>query len=101
MDRARVSKHVIGALLVSLFAGGCASEFDRRFDEAERLRQDVAARGYEWINTADILEQAQASEASGDLAAALVLVEQARFQATAALLQADREAEAWKRRVVR
>jgi aryl-alcohol dehydrogenase-like predicted oxidoreductase len=101
MDRAHASKHVTGVLVLSLCAGGCTTEFDQRFDEAERLRHDAAARGYEWIDTADLLQQAQASEASGDLEAALALVEQARFQAATALQQAERESEAWTQRVVR
>lgn len=101
MDRAHASKYVAGLLVLSLCAGGCASEFDQRLDEAEQLRHDAAARGYEWIGTADLLQQAQASQASGDLEAALALVEQARFQAAAALQQAEHESEAWKQRVVR
>ena len=101
MDLARASKLVVGVIVLSLFVGGCASEFDRRFDEAEQLRQAAAARGYEWLDTAGLLEQAQVNQASGDLEAALALVEQARFQAAAALRQAEQESEAWKQRVVR
>ena len=101
MDLARASDHVVALLLLALCAGGCASEFEQRYDAAERLRQSAAAFGYEWIGTADLLEQARASEASGDRETALALVEQARFQSIAALEQAEHEAEAWKKRVVR
>lgn len=101
MDRARASKRVVIVLAVLAAAGGCATEFERRFDAAERLRLQAAAQGYEWIGTRQLLEQARAEEESGNAEAAMALVEKARFQAEAALQQAEREAEAWQRRVVR
>ena len=103
MDRARASR-ALAALCcaaVALVAAGCASEFERRFDEAESLRQQAAAKGYEWIATAGLLEQANALAADGDTENALALVEQARFQSATALEQAGREAEAWKGRVLK
>ena len=84
---------------VALVAAGCASEFERRFDEAEGLRQQAAAQGYEWIGTAGLLEKAEALAADGDTENALALVEQARFQSATALEQAEREGKAWKGRV--
>ena len=86
---------------VALAATGCASEFERRFDEAERLRQQVAAQGYEWVGTAGLLEKAESLAADGDTEDALALLEQARFQSATALEQAEREAEAWKGRVLK
>ena len=87
---------------LALAAAGCAStEFEQRFDEAESLRQQAAAQGYEWIGTAGLLEQAEALAADGDAEGALALVEQARFQSAAALEQAEREAAAWKGRVLK
>lgn len=103
MDRVRASK-TLAALLCAAAAvavTGCASEFERRFDEAENLREQAVARGYEWVGTADLLEQAEALAAEGDTEGALALVEQARFQSATALEQADREAGAWKDRVLK
>ena len=104
MGRVHVSK-TLAALCcaaLALVAAGCAnSEFEQRFDEAESLRQQAAAQGYEWIATAGLLEQAEALAADGDAEGALALVEQARFQSAAALEQAEREAAAWKGRVLK
>lgn len=104
MARARASNRALAGLtLLALLwgASGCStSGFEKRFDEADRLRQQAAARGYEWVGTADLLEQARATASEGDTDTALELVEQARFQAEAALQQADYESEAWRRRVV-
>jgi hypothetical protein len=88
------------AALVFL-AAGCASEFERQFGAAESLRQRAEAKGYEWIGTADLLEQAKALATDGDTAGALALVEQARFQSAAALEQAEREAGTWQGRVLK
>ena len=84
-----------------LLAAGCASEFERRYDHAEDLRAQAAAQGHEWIAIEDLLRQAAAAKDAGNEETALELVEQARFQAEAALRQAEREKEAWRRRVVR
>jgi len=88
-------------LLLALLASGCASEFERRYVDAEQRRLEAAARGYEWIGTAALLEQAEAEATAGNEDAALALVDQARAQADAALQQADREADAWQRRVIK
>ena len=101
MGRVRASRLRAALCCVAVAVAGCAnSEFERRFDEAESLRQQAAAQGYEWIATAGLLEQAEALAADGDEEGALALVEQARFQSAAALEQAEREAEAWKGRVL-
>ena len=87
MGRAHASR-VLAAICcaaLALAAAGCKrSEFEQRFDEAESLRQQAAALA-----------------ADGDAEGALALVEQARFQSAAALEQAEREAAAWKGRVLK
>lgn len=90
---------VVVALTVS--AAGCAGSFEREYDEAERLRTRAAEAGYEWIETEALLQQALDAHAGGDAGTAQELVRRARFQAEAAIAQADAEAEAWKSRVVR
>lgn len=101
MVLARVNRRVIACCSILLLTAGCASEFERRYDEAERLRVQAAEQGYEWIGTKKLLDQAAAAADEGDTETALELAEQARFQAEAALQQAERENDAWRRRVVR
>ena len=101
MALARASRRWIACCGVLLLTAGCASDFERRYDEAEGLRVEAAQQGYEWIGTAKLLEQASAAAEAGDTETALQLAEQARFQAEAALQQAEREKDAWQRRVVR
>lgn len=107
MDPVRASRLPVrwltlwAGVLLSLVLTGCASTFERRYDEAEQLRLQAAAKGYEWIGTADLLEQAAEEAEAGNTEAALALTEEARFQSEAALQQAEREADAWRRRVVK
>lgn len=102
MAPARASRGWLGCCgVLLLMTAGCASDFERRYAEAERLRLQAAERGYEWIGTANLLEQAVAEADAGDTDTALALADEARFQAEAALQQAEREKEAWRRRVVR
>jgi hypothetical protein len=101
MARAHASNLAL-ALTLALFAvPGCASEFETQLAEAERLRTEAADAGYEWLETAKLLEQAREAAANGNLDDATALVEKARFQAVMAIEQAEREADAWRKRVVR
>ena len=103
MDPVHASRILLGLAVAVLLpvVSGCSTVFEQHYDEAETLRQQAAQRGYEWIGTAGLLEQAQHAADRGETDLALQLVEQARFQARAALRQADVEAEAWRSRVVR
>ena len=103
MGRARASRFVVAlsGIVLSFAMTACASEFERRFAEADGLRLEAAAQGYEWLETAAVLDEAREKAEQGDVEAARVLVDKARFQAEAALLQAEREQGAWKGRVVR
>jgi hypothetical protein len=99
MDRAHANKYLL-ILMLLLFVAGCSTQFERRYDEAERLRADAAAMGAEWLQTEQLLADARKTAEQGDRNAALALVEEARFQAEAAIRQADHEADAWRDRVV-
>lgn len=101
MVRARGNRSLATFLLLALAATACANEFDRRYTEAERLRAEAAELGWEWIETGKLLDQAREMAEKGDDEGALALVEKARFQADAAIKQAEHEAEAWKQRVAR
>ena len=67
MDLARANKTlaILSCAALMLASAGCASELDRRFDEAEQLREQAADQGYEWIATADLLEQGAAETVNG------------------------------------
>lgn len=91
---------VLAVSLVLLAAPGFASEFDVQLAEAERLRVQAAEAGYEWLETAALIQQARVAAANGDLDNAKALVEKARFQAETAIKQAAHETEAWRSRVV-
>ena len=103
MDRVRANSlgRILSGMLMALAVAGCVTEFEHRYAAAEELRQQAAARGYEWIETSALLEEARQEAADGNTDAALELVEAARFQADAALQQAKHEEEAWQQRVVK
>ena len=101
MAPARASKFVLTIAIVLLAAPGIAADIDTQLAEAEGLLQQAAEAGYEWLETAALLEQARTEMANGNLDSALALIEKAQFQAEAALIQAEREAESWRSRVLR
>lgn len=90
---------LLGFALPALAA--CATEYDRKLDEAEQLRIVAAEAGAEWLRTESLLQQARQAKSAGDEEAALEYIEKARFQAEAAIEQAQREAEIWQHRVIR
>jgi len=101
MARAHANKLLLTVTLVLLAAPGFANEFEVRLAEAERLRVQATEAGYEWLETAILIQQARDAAAKGNLDDATALVEKARFQAQAAIKQAAHEAKAWRARVIR
>jgi hypothetical protein len=101
MAPVRASKFIITVAIMLLAACSVADDIDARLAEAEDLLQQAAEAGYEWLETAALLEQARTEMANGNLDSALALIEKAQFQAEAALIQAEREAESWRSRVLR
>ena len=90
------------AILAAALAGaGCTTVFEQRLAEAERLRVEAASAGAEWLQTGGLLDQARDEAARGDTDAAQALVDEARFQAEAALRQAEYESAAWQERVIK
>ena len=100
MAPVRASKFIITVAIMLLAACSVADDIDARLAEAEDLLQEAAEAGYEWLETAALLEQARTEMANGNLDSALALIEKAQFQAEAALIQAEHEAEAWRSRVL-
>ena len=88
-------------IALSIGLSGCMSHFEMEYETADRWRMAAADAGYEWIETEELLQQAREAHNAGDFERAFELVEKARFQGETALEQAEREAEAWRDRVVR
>lgn len=104
MAPVRVSKFIAGRFLLGLVLpalAACATEYDRKLQEAEQLRIVAADAGAEWLQTEALLQQARQAKSDGDEASALEYIEKARFQAEAAIKQAERESEIWQHRVIR
>ena len=101
MAPAPASRFIIMVAIMLMAACSMADDIDARLAEADGLRQQAAAAGYEWLETAALLKQARTEIEGGNLDSALALIEMAQFQAEAALIQAEREAEAWRSRVVK
>ena len=75
--------------------------FKRLHDSVECLRKKAATRGAEWLETESLLQRALEEAAEGHKETAAQLLMKAHLQAMRALEQADREAEAWKHRVIK
>jgi hypothetical protein len=97
--RVPVELIVMATAVISLT--GCATEFEKRFAEAERMRVMAADAGAEWLRTEDLIKQAEKEADRGDMDRAHSLLELAQFQAETAIKQAQQEAGAWSGRVVR
>jgi hypothetical protein len=78
-----------------------AEEVADLIGRAESARQEAAARSAEWLGTRALIEQAREAAAEGALQTAGALASEALQQSELALLQAEREAEAWRERVPR
>lgn len=68
---------------------------------AETAADRAADQQAEWLETRGLIEQARKEAGLGNYEQAVALAEQARQQGELALAQAEREAEAWRQRVVR
>ena len=93
------------SLLLLVAASGVNADemedFVQEFQEANALRKQSAELGHEWRDTAGFLREAKKKAESGELEEARELVALAKFQAEAAIAQAEREAVIWMGRVPR
>ena len=95
----RTTARLFAAVVLSLgLIAGCATTGDEGPSAAEQAIADakaanaeVAALGYEWRDTAKLIEQAEKALADGDEDKALALANQALAQAEAAKAQAEAE----------
>jgi hypothetical protein len=97
---------VLASLMtLTLMTGAQVAEavqtFEAEWNAVERLNAKAAEAGFEWLETRQLLEQSRETAAAGEWDQALEWLAQARLQAEQAVQQAEREAEAWKRRVLR
>ncbi|MGH1540293.1 MAG: hypothetical protein ACRBHB_07715 [Arenicella sp.] len=100
------TKKNIGALLITLFCTAlvsvnvsAASDFEKAWADADKLRQDAAAVQHEWTGAKKLLASAKEANEKGDSDKAMKLVAKALEQSKDALAQYEREKEAWKNRV--
>ena len=101
LARANRTGLALVVLAAAFAATGCTTTFERQLAEAEQLRLEAAAAGAEWLQTEGLLDEARDEAARGDMDSALALVDKARFQAEAALRQAEHESTAWRDRVIK
>jgi len=89
------------ALLASLDLSAGQSDFDAQWQIAENLRGKASLARYEWRDTEKILKNSRKEYVAGNKVGAFNLLAQSIAQSNAALAQARREEEGWKRRVIR
>lgn len=70
-------------------------------EQAEAARRRAAELATEWLNTRELIAEARDAAQRGDFQQAADLATRARRQGELAVAQAEREATAWQRRVVR
>lgn len=87
-------------LMTLLSAEATQLNFDTQWQKAEDLRLRAALKGYEWRDTEKILRRSREEYKAGNKAQALSLLSQGLEQSDAALAQAAREEDGWKRRVI-
>ena len=78
-----------------------ASDFEKAYEVANKLRLEAASLEFEWSNTEKFLLDAKKVYADGDKETAMQLVKQAHGESELAIKQAETEADAWKDRVVK
>ena len=88
-------------LMTLLSAEARQLNFDTQWQKAEDLRTKAALNGYEWRDTEKILRRSREEYIAGNKAHALSLLSQGLAQSNAALAQAEREEDGWKRRVIK
>lgn len=82
-------------------APGAVQDFQAALAEADGLRAEAAAAGFEWLHTGELLQQARARWEAGDVKGAWQALGDGRLQAEMSVRQAQHEATAWQHRVIR
>jgi hypothetical protein len=90
-----------GILLTPLAGLGAETQesFQASYDAAEAARVAADALGYEWRDTAELLEQAKAAAEQSHFDEAVQLADMAKFQSDRAAEQAEIQAKIWQEAV--
>jgi hypothetical protein len=95
---------ILLALASILAACGGETQSDGAYEDAYAAAvaaMDIAAeRGHAWTTSDQFLKDAEKAAADGDEARAILLADEARFHAELAVIQADKEAVAWRDKVI-
>ena len=95
---------VLLALAFILAACGGETQSDGAYEEARAAAvaaMDIAAeRGHAWMTSEQLIKDAEKAAADGDEARAILLADEARIHAELAVIQADKEAVAWRDKVI-
>jgi len=78
-----------------------AASVTNLIDEAEAARSQAAALDAEWLDTRTLIDGARKAAANQNWQVAAELAARAKQQGELAVVQARREASAWRHRVVR
>ena len=97
-------KAVLLALASILAACGGETQIDGAYEDARAAAvaaMDIAAeRGHAWMTSDQLIKDAEKAAADGDEARAILLADEARNHAELAVIQADKEAVAWRDKVI-
>jgi len=77
-----------------------SSSYEEAREAAVAAVELAAAKGHAWNVTDTLIKNAAKAAADGDEASAILLADEARFQAQLAVIQADREVDAWRNNVI-
>lgn len=97
-------KVILMALALILTACGGETQTDSAYEEAHAAAvaamELAAERGHAWMTSDQLIKEAALAAADGDEARAILLVDEARIHAELAVIQADKEATAWRDQVI-
>ena len=97
-------KAVLLALASILAACGGETQSVNAYEDAHAAAVaaiDIAAeRGHAWMTSDQLIKDAEKAAADGDEARAILLADEARIHAELAVIQADKEAETWRDKVI-
>lgn len=97
-------KAILLALVSILTACGGETQTDSAYEAAHAAAiaaMDIAVeRGHAWMTSDQLIKDAEKAAADGDEERAISLADEARIHAELAVIQADKEAEVWRDKVI-
>ena len=93
---------LLGMVALAAPAGAAdMKDFEQAFVAANEARKEAGKLGFEWRDTAKMLNQSKALADKGEFEAAVKLANRAQAQGEAAVAQAKTQETAWKAAVLR